>query len=62
MESEQELLKKALENGDNETIDKIMKNKLVSPADRVGKDGFTLFHWACCYGYYEVRIKKIILY
>ncbi len=51
MESEADRVKIALEK---DTFDKLMTMKHVKPTDRVGRDGFTLIHWACYYGRIEV--------
>lgn len=54
MESAVDELKAAMEKGEVEHLKAALKQKLVRPEDRTGKDGFTLIHWACFYGLQEV--------
>ena len=54
MESAVDELKAAMEKGKVEHLKAALTQKLVSPKDRTGKDGFTLIHWACFYGLQEV--------
>ena len=39
-----------------EKLEDSLKEKQVKPSDRVGKDGFSLTHWACFYG--NARVRK----
>ena len=54
MDSSAEDAKRALEQGNIHILDNMLKKKLISPSDRIGRDGFTLLHWACFYGFAEV--------
>lgn len=55
METTLEILKKELSTGDTKNVEKALVNKAVKPEDRVGKDGFSLIHWACYYGIQNVH-------
>lgn len=51
-----EELKDEIELGKGgEKLEKALKEKQVKPSDRVGKDGFSLTHWACYHGNAGVR-------
>lgn len=50
METEPEKVKSALKSGE---FEEILEESSVKPTDRVGREGFSMIHWACFYG----RIK-----
>ena len=54
MDSSAEEAKRALEQGNIQILDNMLKKKLIFSSDRIGRDGFTLMHWACFYGFVEV--------
>ena len=58
MESEAEQLRKALEADDYEDQ---VKEKHYKPTDRIGREGFTLIHWACFYNRVKVRNSIIMV-
>lgn len=47
-------LKKALERRDTGAVEKALLSGDLKPGQRLGRDGFTLHHWACYYGQTEV--------
>ena len=49
-----EKAKTAIENGNLKDIEVALEHKYIRAKDRVGRDGFTLLHWACFYGNLEV--------
>ena len=56
-ETAAEKAKVAIENGNLKDIEAALKYKYIRGKDRVGRDGFTLLHWACFYGNLEVPNK-----
>lgn len=53
-ETEVEKAKTAIETGNLRDVGIALQNKYIRAKDRVGRDGFTLIHWACFYGNLEV--------
>lgn len=47
--------KGAIEAGDVASLEKELAAKEVHPDERIGSEGFSLIHWACFYGRFEVR-------
>ena len=51
-------LKKTLERNDTAAVEKALLSGDLKPGQRLGRDGFTLMHWACYYGRTEVINKR----
>jgi ankyrin repeat domain-containing protein 42 len=61
METKLEILKHELSIGNSDNLENALQDRTVKPEDRVGKDGFTLIHWACYYGMQEA-LQTLMLY
>jgi ankyrin repeat protein len=61
METKLEILKHELSIGNSDNLENALQDRTVKPEDRVGKDGFTLIHWACYYGMQEVEQPLMLL-
>lgn len=48
--------KEAIEVGDGASLEKQLNLKEIHPDERIGLEGFSLVHWACYYGKFEVRL------
>ena len=51
--------KQAIEAGDLASLENQLKQKKVRPDERIGSEGFTLVHWACYFGKFEVRADTV---
>ena len=53
-----ERAKRAIEDGNLRDVEMALENKYIRAKDRVGREGFTLIHWACFYGNLEVQAAR----
>ena len=51
--------KQAIEAGDLASLENQLKQKEVRPDERIGSEEFTLVHWACYFGKFEVRADTV---